>query len=107
LSSGKAKVEVAVTLCDICGEVIPDNLKNDEKGRLLADSWSSTAKATDKKITFRWPTWRKFEEFPPEERYVQGNQPKEYDFHGECLMRVIQEASEARRSSVSTSEEDR
>lgn len=78
-----------VTVCDLCGEVIPE-ASSEERGSLMWGYGSNHVTRRTKYVWFKWPSsdWRR--KHSVEERMKPENQQRNYDFHAECILKLVE-----------------
>jgi len=102
-------VEDTITICDICGEKIvvldakdtnydPDNIGT-IAGKSEARNIFPIANTQTKRMRFFWPTSRTVKDHNYSE--IKRIRQEEYDFHGECLMNLVDAAIALRKSGPS------
>lgn len=93
MSTQSRPIPTRVDVCDLCDQVIPDD-PPDERGSL---TWGYIAHRVTAKTKHAWLSW------PPGGRSTGRNvsRPREpyrhYDFHAECILRLVEEAIAARK----------
>jgi len=81
--------EIMMTICDLCGEVIPES-RPEERGSL---SWGDNGPKVTRRtrhVWFSWPSsnWRRTHTV--EERMRPENHYRTYDFHTECILKLVE-----------------
>lgn len=97
-----------ITICDICGAEISDYRKSNDP-----DAYGSIMGANGKKATtetkvmrMRWPSSEWFRKADYGERSKPANRQREYDFHGECLLNLVEAAIDLRKQRESEAHHD-
>lgn len=88
-----------VTVCDLCNEEITDQQRGDG-GELLHGHKRTPVTEKTGWARMYWPTsnWSRKRDW--RETSKPENQPRQYDFHGECIVRLVQEAVARREESA-------
>jgi hypothetical protein len=81
--------EIMMTICDLCGEVIPE-VPTEERGSLTFGYNGRKVTRSTKHVWFGWPSahWRR--NHTVEERMRPENQTRSYDFHTECILKLVE-----------------
>lgn len=83
-----------MTVCDLCDEEIPDGTP-DETGSITAGYIAHPVKTPKTKHAWlRWPPPSRVRRTPWDRRLAQPEEFRErvYDFHAECVLRLIESA---------------
>ena len=80
MSYQRRPITTGVTVCDLCNEVIPQATEASEKGSLTHGYLSHTVTAETKHAWLIWPR--------SDPRVVE----KHYDFHADCIGRLVENA---------------
>lgn len=98
MSNVRVPKPTTVTICDICGKELPErdsyNVDKEAYSTIGRNQMGKTTTQT-KHAKFRWPTTREHDKLPSGEKWKKENNV-EYDFHGECLMNLVEAAVELR-----------
>lgn len=91
MSSQVRPVETVVTVCDLCGEVIPASTGSTDRGSLIAGYIAHDVTPVTKRAWLRWPDLDRQTELR--------RKTVDYDFHGRCITDLV-EANLHRREVV-------
>ena len=89
MSATTRPVAQQVTVCDLCDEIIPE-VEPAERGSL---TWGYIAHPVTNQTKRVWLIW------PRRKRTAPPVQEKHYDFHADCVGRLITDAVEQRSTS--------
>lgn len=91
-----------MTVCDLCNEEIEDGTP-DETGSITAGYIAHPVRTPKTKHAwFRWPPPSRVRKTVVGQRVARSEEfrPRVYDFHAECILRLIEEAIATRQSRV-------
>jgi len=93
MSNQQRPVPTTVTVCDLCGEVLPgkNDYEYDETGSVTRGHNGVPVETPRVKRAFlQWPpAWRQY--YPRRHRYTDEEmKPKRYDFHAECILNLVE-----------------
>lgn len=87
-------VPTTVVVCDICGEPIPEDTDPTERGSLLA---GYIARPVTPRTRWAWLDWPSNATGVTRRRAAKAGREylpqRRYDFHGECITRLVTEAA--------------
>ncbi len=89
MSKGTVRRDVGATLCDLCGEEIPENAPG-ESGSLTHGWLAHPITPETKHAWLRWPSGERLRTLPWEKRRLPENLTRTYDFHAECILRLVE-----------------
>lgn len=89
MSDQQRPVETTVTICDLCGEILPEHA-GDEKGSLTRGWIAHPVNIPKtKRAWLHWPPGNR-ERLGWEERQKPENKPRHYDFHADCILQLVE-----------------
>lgn len=92
MSRQKRPVETVLRICDLCNGEIPEHLEAGERGSITRGFIAHKVRVPETK--WAWLTW------PPAGRERRKNwewsqrpenRPRQYDFHGDCILRLVED----------------
>jgi hypothetical protein len=95
VSTESRPVAQLVTVCDLCGETLPDDLDAMERGSLTHGFLShSVHLGVSGRTKHAWLIWPRRKRLGPAVREVH------YDFHADCIGRLVEDAVAARNADL-------
>lgn len=83
-----------ITICDICGGELPERGKRDDPDMFgtIVGGYGHKATVETKVMRLHWPSSKWRDKASQEERRKPENRYRDYDFHGECILNLVEAA---------------